>query len=106
MDLGIAGKRALVCASSKGLGRGCAEALADAGVDRVMNARGAEALEAAAHDLRARYQVQVAIDTLLGAREGVQASREEMVALRDATGVIDDVVSVISESLPFGSSAW
>ncbi|RYH94435.1 MAG: SDR family NAD(P)-dependent oxidoreductase, partial [Acetobacteraceae bacterium] len=59
MDLGISGKRALVCASSKGLGRGCAEALADAGVDLVMNARGAEALEAAAHDIRARFQVNV-----------------------------------------------
>lgn len=59
MDLGIRGKRALVCASSKGLGRGCAEALADAGVDLVMNARGAEALEAAAQDLRVRYQVQI-----------------------------------------------
>jgi len=47
MDLGIAGKRALVCASSKGLGRGCAEALAEAGALLVMNARGAEALEAA-----------------------------------------------------------
>ena len=46
MDLGIRGKRALVCASSKGLGRGCAEALAAAGVDLVLNARGAEALEA------------------------------------------------------------
>ncbi len=59
MDLGIAGKRALVCASSKGLGRGCAEALADAGVDLVMNARGTDALEAAAHDIRLRYQVNV-----------------------------------------------
>ncbi|MCJ8140181.1 SDR family oxidoreductase [Falsirhodobacter halotolerans] len=59
MDLGIRGKRALVCASSKGLGRGCAEALADAGVDLVMNARGAEALEAAAADIRARFGVRV-----------------------------------------------
>jgi 3-oxoacyl-[acyl-carrier protein] reductase len=59
MDLGIRGKRALVCASSKGLGRGCAEALAEAGVDLVMNARGAEALEAAAADIRARFQVKV-----------------------------------------------
>ncbi|MDG2285000.1 MAG: SDR family NAD(P)-dependent oxidoreductase, partial [Alphaproteobacteria bacterium] len=33
MDLGIAGKNALVCAASKGLGRGCAEALAEAGVN-------------------------------------------------------------------------
>jgi 3-oxoacyl-[acyl-carrier protein] reductase len=60
MDLGIKGKRALVCASSKGLGRGCAEALAEAGVDLVLNARGAEALEAAAADIRARFGVEVA----------------------------------------------
>lgn len=59
MDLGIRGKRALVCASSKGLGRGSAEALASAGVDLVMNARGADALEATATDIRARYQVNV-----------------------------------------------
>lgn len=59
MNLGISGKRALVCASSKGLGRGCAEALAEAGVNLVMNARGAEALEAAAADIRAKYGVEV-----------------------------------------------
>jgi 3-oxoacyl-[acyl-carrier protein] reductase len=59
MDLGISGKRALVCASSKGLGRGCAEALAAEGVHLVMNARGAEALEAAAADIRAAYGVEV-----------------------------------------------
>ncbi len=39
MDLGIKGKRAIVCAASKGLGYGCAEALAQAGVDLVINAR-------------------------------------------------------------------
>lgn len=59
MDLGIRGKRALVCASSKGLGRGCAEALAEAGVDLVLNARGAEALEATAAAIRATHQVNV-----------------------------------------------
>ncbi|WP_417259187.1 SDR family oxidoreductase [Celeribacter sp.] len=62
MDLGIKGKKALVCASSKGLGLGCAQALAEAGVNLVMNARGAEALEAAAADIRARYGV--AVDTV------------------------------------------
>jgi 3-oxoacyl-[acyl-carrier protein] reductase len=62
MDLGIRGKRALVCASSKGLGRGCAEALAEAGVDLVMNARGAVALEAAATEIRTRHQVNVATE--------------------------------------------
>jgi 3-oxoacyl-[acyl-carrier protein] reductase len=59
MDLGIRGKRALVCASSKGLGRGCAEALAGAGVDLVLNARGAEALEATAAELRLKHQVNI-----------------------------------------------
>ena len=59
MDLGIKGKRALVCASSKGLGRGCAEALAADGVDLVMNARGVEALEATAAEIRETYGVEV-----------------------------------------------
>lgn len=57
MDLGIKGKRALVCASSKGLGRGCAEALAEAGCDLVMNARGADALEATAQHIRETFGV-------------------------------------------------
>lgn len=60
MDLGISGKHALVCASSKGLGRGCAEALAEAGVSLVMNARGAADLAATAADIRAKYGVEVA----------------------------------------------
>ncbi len=59
MDLGIKGKRALVCASSRGLGLGCARALAEAGVDLVMNARGAEALEAAAEAIRNEFGVDV-----------------------------------------------
>ena len=59
MDLGIKGRRALVCASSKGLGRGCAEALAEAGVDLVLNARGSEALEETAQAIRDTYGVSV-----------------------------------------------
>ncbi|MEL6960691.1 MAG: SDR family oxidoreductase [Pseudomonadota bacterium] len=59
MDLGIKGKKALVCASSKGLGRGCAEALAAEGVSLVLNARGAEALEATADAIRSGYGVEV-----------------------------------------------
>ncbi|MDA7428756.1 SDR family oxidoreductase [Primorskyibacter aestuariivivens] len=59
MDLGIKGKRAIVCAASKGLGRGCAMALAEAGVDLVINARGAEALEATAAEIRAAHDVEV-----------------------------------------------
>ena len=57
MDLGLKGKRALVCASSRGLGRGCAEALADAGVDLVLNARGDAALQATAQAIRAAHGV-------------------------------------------------
>ena len=59
MDLGISGKRAIVCAASKGLGRGCAEALAAEGVNLVINARGAEALEARAETIRAAHGVEV-----------------------------------------------
>jgi 3-oxoacyl-[acyl-carrier protein] reductase len=51
MDLGIAGKWALVCGASKGLGFGCAQALVREGVHVVLVARGAEALEAAASKL-------------------------------------------------------
>ena len=53
MDLGIAGRWALVCAASKGLGRGCAQALVREGVNVVITARGSEALEATAAELRA-----------------------------------------------------
>ena len=52
MDLGIAGRRAIVCASSKGLGKGCATSLAREGVDVVMNGRTQETLEAAAEEVR------------------------------------------------------
>ena len=51
MDLGISGKTALVCAASKGLGKGCALSLAREGVNLVITARGAEALEATAAEL-------------------------------------------------------
>jgi 3-oxoacyl-[acyl-carrier protein] reductase len=52
MDLGIKGKTAIVCAASKGLGKGCALALAREGVHVVITARGLEALEAAAAEIR------------------------------------------------------
>jgi 3-oxoacyl-[acyl-carrier protein] reductase len=59
MDLGIAGRWALVCAASKGLGRGCAQALADEGVNLVINARSAQPLEETAEQIRARAGVEV-----------------------------------------------
>ncbi|MEY8878316.1 MAG: SDR family oxidoreductase [Leptothrix sp. (in: b-proteobacteria)] len=55
MDLGINGKWALVCAASKGLGLGCAQALAAEGVNLVITARGEAALEASAAALRAAH---------------------------------------------------
>ena len=59
MDLGIKGRRAIVCASSKGLGLACAQQLAREGVDLVMLARGQEALEAAAQTIRDETGVNV-----------------------------------------------
>ena len=53
MDLGIAGRWALVCGASKGLGLGCAQALVNEGVNVLIVARGADALKAAASKLTA-----------------------------------------------------
>jgi 3-oxoacyl-[acyl-carrier protein] reductase len=53
MDLGIAGRKAIVCASSRGLGRGCALALAAAGCEVMMNGRDPKQLDAAAAAVRA-----------------------------------------------------
>lgn len=85
MDLGIRGKRALVCASSKGLGLGCATALAEAGVDLVMNARGAEALGDAADDLRRRFQVR--IDTV-AADVTTEAGRARLLAAAEGVDIL------------------
>ncbi|HYY36560.1 MAG TPA: SDR family oxidoreductase [Xanthobacteraceae bacterium] len=52
MDLGIAGRKAIVCASSRGLGRGCALALAQAGCELIVNGRDSKTLEATAAELR------------------------------------------------------
>jgi len=60
MDLGIEGKTALVCAASKGLGKGCAMSLAREGVSLVITARGQEALEATAEEIRKATGAKVA----------------------------------------------
>lgn len=59
MDMGIQGRHALVCASSKGLGRACAMSLAREGVHLTLVARGAEALAATAEDIRQATGVTV-----------------------------------------------
>ncbi len=64
MDFGLKGKRAVVCASSRGLGRGCAEALAEEGVDLVLNGRTEETLNQTAQGIRDRFGVTV--DTIVG----------------------------------------
>lgn len=91
MDLGIRGKRALVCASSKGLGLGCARALAEAGVDLVMNARGAEALEAAAAGIREEFGVGVKtvaadVTTQAGQAQVLEAAGEVDILVTNAGG--------------------
>ncbi|WP_238368831.1 SDR family oxidoreductase [Mesobacterium pallidum] len=91
MDLGIKGKRALVCASSKGLGRGCAEALAAEGVSLVMNARGAEALEATAQAIRDAHGVEVItvaadITTEEGRAEVLEAAGQVDILVTNAGG--------------------
>jgi 3-oxoacyl-[acyl-carrier protein] reductase len=51
MDLGIAGRKAIVCASSRGLGKACARALADAGCEVVVNGRDAKTVNATAGEI-------------------------------------------------------
>ena len=100
MDLGIKGKRALVCASSKGLGLGCAEALAEAGVDLVMNARGAADLETAAERIRQDYGVEV---TTIAADI---ATDEGQKLVLDAAGDIDILVNNAGGPPPGMWSDW
>jgi 3-oxoacyl-[acyl-carrier protein] reductase len=100
MDLGIKGKRALICASSKGLGRGCAEALAEAGVELVMNARGAEALEATAQHIRDTYGVTV---TAVAADITSDEGRAEVLS---AAGELDILVTNAGGPPPGLWSDW
>lgn len=100
MDLGIRGKRALVCASSKGLGLGCARALAEAGVDLVMNARGAEALEASAQAIRDEFGVAV---TAVAADIVSEAGRAQVL---QAAGDVDILVTNAGGPPPGLWSDW
>ena len=77
MDLGITGKKAIVCAASKGLGKACAMSLAKNGVDLVINARTAGELEATATEIRAATGRAV---TAVAADIGTAAGREKLLA--------------------------
>ena len=100
MDLGIQGRRALICASSKGLGKGCAEALAGEGVDLILNARGAESLEATAANIRATYGVSVVAVAADITTEAGQA------AVLDAAGDVDILVTNAGGPPPGMWSDW
>ncbi len=92
MDLGIKGRWALVCAASKGLGKGCAVALAGEGVNVVITARGTDALEATANEIRAAFpSVQVIavagdITTPEGRRTALAACPQVDILVNNAGG--------------------
>ena len=77
MDLGIRGRKAIVCASSQGLGRACAEALAREGVSLVVNGRNAEKLAATAEAIAKESGVAV---TPVVADLNEQSERERLIA--------------------------
>lgn len=78
MDLGIAGRTAIVCASSRGLGRACAGALAREGVHVTLNGRNAEALAAAGEAIRSSHGIRV--ETVVGDIES-EATREALLVV-------------------------
>ena len=91
MDLGIAGRKALVCAASKGLGRGCAEALADAGVDVTIVARTRDQVAQAAREIGAKCGRPVAwvacdITTADGRAEALAACAQPDILVTNAAG--------------------
>jgi 3-oxoacyl-[acyl-carrier protein] reductase len=91
MDLGIRGRTALVCAASKGLGKGCALALAREGVELVITARGSEALEATAEEIRRACGVKVTsvagdITTEAGRRAALAACAAPDILVNNAGG--------------------
>ena len=91
MDLGIAGKKALVCAASKGLGKGCAMALAREGVEVTITARTAEALERTAKEIRDATGVKVTavagdITTAEGRKAALAACPQPDILVNNAGG--------------------
>ena len=91
MDLGIKGRNALVCAASKGLGKGCAMALAREGVNLVITARGKEALEATAQEIRTATGARVTavagdITTAEGRAQALAACPDTDILVNNAGG--------------------
>ena len=103
MDLGLKGKAALVCASSKGLGRGCAQELAAEGVDLVLVARGADALDATAKALRETTGVKVvAIAADITTDAGRQLALDAATQLRHGAPAAFDIVVTNAGGPPIG----
>ena len=103
MDLGLKGKAALVCASSKGLGHGCAAALAAEGVELVLVARGAEALEATARHLRETSGVKVvAIAADITTEAGRALALDAAAQLRHGARAAFDIVVTNAGGPPMG----
>ena len=91
MDLGIKGRKAIVCAASKGLGRACALSLAREGVDLVITARTEDALERTAAEIRKATGVRVTavpgdISTEKGRRAALEACPEADILVNNAGG--------------------
>jgi 3-oxoacyl-[acyl-carrier protein] reductase len=91
MDFGIKGKNAIVCGASKGLGKGCAQSLAREGVNLVITARGKDALEATAEEIRKKYGVKVTavagdITTLEGRAAALAACPSPDILVNNAGG--------------------
>jgi len=85
MDLGIAGRKAIVCASSRGLGRACATALAVNGVDVTINGRDEAALAETAGAIRAVAGVEVAV---VRADVSTAEGQEELLAACPAPDIL------------------
>lgn len=100
MDLGIKGRRGLVCAASKGLGRGCAEALAAAGVDLVINSRTQADIVRTAGEIADRYGVNV---TPVAADITTEAGRAKVL---DALGQADILVTNAGGPPPGNWTDW
>jgi len=91
MDLGIAGRKAIVCAASKGLGRACAMSLGREGVELVINARTAATLEATAEEIRRETGAKVTavacdITTEAGRESVLSACPEPDILVNNAGG--------------------
>ena len=111
MDLGIAGKWALVCGASKGLGYGCAQALVREGVNVVINARHADALDQAAQSLIAQNPYGISATGQKGFKPQVLAvaaditTAEGRAAVFSAAGGPGRDFDIVGTATP-GSRRW